>query len=132
MLVVVLGVTAVLTSYPPPGALAGGPFSGSAQLGAARLELTADPAAAGANEIHLYLFDRRDGRPYDRVKELRVTLRLPEREIGPLEPRVDKAGPGHYVARRALIAPAGDWELDVAARVSEFEEHRAELEVPVR
>lgn len=112
--------------------MASGPFSESAELGAARLELTVDPAESGANEIHIYLFDRRDGRPYDRVRELSIAVRLPEKEIGPLEPRVDKAGPGHYVARRALIAPSGDWEVDVSARVSQFEEHRAELEVPVK
>ncbi len=94
LIVVVLGVTAALTSYPPPGAEAAGPFSTSSELGAARLELTVDPAARGANEIHLYLFDARDGSQYDRAKELTVQLRLPDSGIGPLEPRLDKAGPG--------------------------------------
>jgi copper transport protein len=131
LLVVVLAVTAALTSYPPPGAEAAGPFSASTELGPARLEVTVDPASTGANEIHLYLFDARDGSQWDRAKELTVLLRLPEREIGPLEPRLDKAGPGHYVARRALIAPGGDWQLRVAALVSDFEEHRAVVEVPV-
>jgi copper transport protein len=131
LLVVVLAVTAALTSYPPPGAQAAGPFSASTELGPARLDVTVDPASPGANEIHLYLFNARDGRQWDRAKELTVQLRLPERDIGPLEPRVDKAGPGHYVARRALIAPAGDWQLHVAARVSDFEEPRAVVEVPV-
>jgi copper transport protein len=132
LLVVVLAVTAALTSYPPPGAQAAGPFSASTELGAARLDVTVDPASPGANEIHLYLFNARDGRQWDRAKELTLQLRLPERDIGPLEPRLDKAGPGHYVARRALIAPGGDWRLHVAARVSEFAEHRAVVEVPLK
>jgi copper transport protein len=131
LIAVVLGVTAALTSYPPPGAEAAGPFSTSTELGPARLEATVDPADAGANEIHLYLFDARDGSQYDRPKELAVQLRLPDKDIGPLEPRVDKAGPGHYVARRALIAPAGEWELAVRARVSDFEEYSGRVEVPV-
>jgi copper transport protein len=131
LIVVVLGVTAALTSYPPPGAEAAGPFTTSSELGPAELEVTVDPADAGTNEIHLYLFDARDGSQYDRARELTVQLRLPDRDIGPLESRIDKAGPGHYVARRALIAPAGDWQLLVRARVSEFEEHRARVEVPV-
>ena len=131
LLMAVLGVTAALTSSPPPGAAAEGPFSTSSELGPARLEVTVDPAASGVNEIHLYLFERRSGRQYDRLGELRVTLTLPDKDIGPLEPRLDKAGPGHYVARRAQIAPAGDWELDVAARPSDFREYRTELEVPV-
>jgi copper transport protein len=131
LLLVVLAVTAALTSYPPPGAQAAGPFSASTELGPARLDVTVDPASAGANEIHVYLFRARDGRQWDRAQELTVQLRLPERDIGPLEPRLDKAGPGHYVARRALIAPGGDWRLQVAARVSDFAEHRAVVEVPV-
>ena len=131
LIAVVLAVTAALTSYPPPGAEAAGPFGTSTELGPARLEVTVDPAVTGANEIHLYLFNSRDGRQWDRAKELTVQLRLPERDIGPLEPRLDKAGPGHYVARRALIAPAGEWRLQVAARVSDFVEHRAAIEVPV-
>ena len=131
LIAVVLAVTAALTSYPPPGAEAAGPFSASTELGPARLDVTVDPASPGANEIHLYLFRARDGRQWDRAKELTLQLRLPQRDIGPLKPRVDKAGPGHYVARRALIAPGGNWRLHVAARVSEFEEHRAVLGVPV-
>jgi copper transport protein len=131
LMVVVLAVTAALTSYPPPGAEAAGPFTSSTELGPARLEVTVDPAATGANEIHLYLFDARDGSQYDRARELEVQLRLPDRGIGPLEPRLDKAGPGHYVARRALISPGGDWRLHVAALVSEFEQHRGVIEVPV-
>jgi copper transport protein len=131
LIAVVLGVTAALTSYPPPGAEAAGPYSSSSELGPARLEVTVDPAATGANQIHLYLFDARDGSQYDRAKEVTVRLRLPDKGIGPLVPRLDKAGPGHYVARRALIAPGGDWRLAIRARVSDFEEHRAEIEVPV-
>jgi copper transport protein len=131
LLVVVLAVTAALTSYPPPSSEAAGPFGASAELGPARLEVTVDPASTGANEIHLYLFNARDGSQWDRARELTVQLRLPHRDIGPLEPRLDKAGPGHYVARRALIAPGGDWRLHVAALVSDFEEHRAVVEVPV-
>jgi hypothetical protein len=44
----------------------------------------------------------------------------------------DKAGPGHYVVRRADIAPAGDWRLTIDARVSRFDAYRAEVEVPVK
>jgi copper transport protein len=131
LIVVVLAVTAALTSYPPPGAATTGPFSESTELGPARLEVTVDPARTGANEIHLYLFDSRDGSQWDRPREVTLRLSLPERDIGPLEPRLDKAGPGHYVARRALIFPGGDWRLQVSALVSDFVEHRGVIEVPV-
>jgi copper transport protein len=131
LIAVALGVTAALTAYPPPRAVAAGPYSTSTELGEARLELTVDPAAPGTNEIHLYLFDERTGAQYDRPREVSLRLRLPREGIGPLEPRIDKAGPGHWVARRALISPAGDWTLEVGALVSEFEESRAVVEVPV-
>ena len=131
LLAVVLGVTAALTSYPPPDSLAAGPFSATTRLGAARMELIVDPAQVGSNEIHIYLTNARTGAQFDGFRELDVSMILPAKEIGPLEPRVDKAGPGHWVARRAQFAPAGDWRLAVSTVVSKFEERRAVVEVPV-
>jgi len=126
-----LAATAALASYAPPSS-GSGPFSASAELGPARMELTVDPARGGANQIHVYLFDRRDGTQFDRVKELSLSARLPKRQIGPLELRLHKAGPGHWIVRRADIVPAGDWRMDVAARVSAFDAYTARLEVPIR
>jgi copper transport protein len=131
LMLAVLGATAALASYAPPSA-ATGPFAGTATLGPIRVELTLDPAAAGANELHLYLSRRRDGGPFDGVKELRLTVSLPDRDIGPLDLRPHQAGPGHWVVRGAHLAPAGEWQLDVLARVSEFDAYSAEVEVPLR
>lgn len=131
LMVAVLAVTAALVSYSPATG-ASGPFSASDTLGPARLELTVDPARAGRNEIHLYLFDRTTGRQYDRVKELEVAARLAGKGIGPLAFEARKAGPGHYVVRQADIAPPGDWRLDVSARVSAFDAYTSRLEVPIR
>ena len=131
LMVTVLGVTAALVSYPPPSS-ARGPFAGTADLGPARMELTVDPARPGTNEMHIYLFRRSDGSQYDRVKELRVSASLPDKQIGPLQLRADKAGPGHYVIRRAAIAPAGDWRLEFDARVSKFDAYRAEVKAPIK
>ena len=131
VMVVVLSVTAALVSYAPPVG-ATGPFSGDTALGPARLELTVDPATAGNNQVHLYLFDRRTGGQWNRAKELTVEARLADREIGPLQLDPQKAGPGHYVIRRAGLAPKGDWRLDVSARVSAFDEYTARIEVPIR
>jgi copper transport protein len=127
----VLAATAALASYAPPTE-AGGPFSTTAGLGPARAELTVDPAAAGPNELHLYLFRRSDGAPFNRVKELDLHAELPDRRIGPLELQPQQAGPGHWVVRGAHLTPAGDWRLDLSARVSEFDAYSAEIEVPLR
>jgi copper transport protein len=132
LVVIVLAVTAALVSYPPPATTATGPFSTTEELGPARAELTVDPARVGANEIHLYLFDSRTGAQFDRVRELDLELTLPEKRIGPLTVEAEKAGPGHYVVPRAELVPGGDWRLALRARVSEFDEYRTTVEVPVR
>ena len=129
--VAALAVTGALAGYAPSIAEGTGPFSGSADIGPARLELTVDPARVGPNELHVYLFDRASGRQYDATKELTVTAELPERQIEPIELEPRKAGPGHYVISGAALGVAGDWTLEIAARVSEFDEHRTEIEVPV-
>ena len=131
-MIAVLGVTAALVSYPPPASTAGGPFAKDVDIGPARMELTVDPARPGLNEVHMYLFDRKSGAQYDRVKEMRVSAALPDKQIGPLHLRVQKAGPGHYVVRRAEIAPAGDWTLAFDARVSKFDAYSAKVEVQVK
>ncbi len=131
LMLAVLAVTSALVSYAPPVG-ATGPVSEDAVLGPARLELTVDPARVGRNQVHLYLFDRRTGRQWDRAKELTVTARLPDEDIGPLALRPQKAGPGHYVIRRAGLAPKGEWQLRITARVSAFDEYVARIEVPIR
>jgi copper transport protein len=132
LMVLVLGVTAALVSYSPSADPPPGPYSGSAELGPAQLELTVDPARAGANEVHVYLFDARSGAQYDRARTLSISARERELDIGPIDLDARKVGPGHYTVTRAELAPAGDWTLTVQAPVSDFEELRTELEVPIR
>ncbi len=129
--VVVLGATGALAGSPPPTAIAAGPFSDSAVMGPARVELTAEPAAPGPNEIHLYLFRRSDGRQYDAPKELRFEASLPERDIERQRIEATKAGPGHYVANGAVLSPSGEWRLEVVARISEFDELRTTFDIPI-
>jgi copper transport protein len=132
LMAVVLGVTAALVSYSPSADTTTGPVAESADLGPARLELTVDPARAGVNEVHVYLFDARTGAQYDKPRRFSIAARLRELDIGPIELDVRKAGPGHYTVARAELAPAGDWTLTVRAPVSDFEELRTDVEVPIR
>jgi copper transport protein len=129
--VAALAVTGALAGYTPATAETAGPFSASADVGPARAELTVDPARAGPNEAHLYLFARADGRQYDATRELTVTAALPDRGIAPIRLSSRKAGPGHYVISGAPLAPAGDWSLEVAARITEFDELRTTFTVPI-
>jgi copper transport protein len=131
LLAVVLGFTAALVSYAPSGSVSSGPQSETASLGPADLQLTVDPARVGPNEMHVYLTDKRTGAQYERVKEFNVSLVLPKEKLGPLQAETRKAGPGHYVMNGALFGVAGDWEVKVTARVSEFDAYYATLKVGI-
>ena len=129
--VAALAVTGALAGYPPATAVSAGPFSGSADLGPARAELTVEPARAGSNEVHVYFFDRSDGRQYDAPKEVRFEASLPGKGIKPIRLEATKAGPGHYVLGAAALSPPGDWRLELVARISDFDELRATYKVPI-
>jgi copper transport protein len=131
LIVVVFGVTAALSSYAPSVAETSGPFSTTTTVGPAQLQLTVDPAAVGSNEIHLYLLDPRGGGQWNRAKEVRISAVQREKGIGPLPERVSKAGPGHYVVPAAVLGVAGDWTLNVAIRVSAFDQYEREIDVPI-
>jgi copper transport protein len=132
LIVVVLGVTAALTSYAPSIAAQSGPVSRNARIGPAELELTADPARVGANELHLYLLDPRTGASFTRAKELQVDTALPAKRIGAQPQNVQHAGPGHYVAPGVTLGLAGTWRVRVTVRTSAFDEYQRTVEVPVR
>lgn len=132
LIVVVLGVTAALAGYAPATSAQSGPFSASASLGPAELELTVDPARVGSNQIHLYLFDAKSGAQFTRLKELKVSATESEKSIGPLPLEPQRAGPGHYTVQGALLSVAGDWLLEVTVRVSAFDQYTAKVEVPIR
>ena len=132
LVTIVLAVTAALVSYPPPDSLASGPFDGTTRLGPLRLEATMDPARVGPNELHLYVLKASDGTPFAGTKQLTVTLALPSKGIGPLQATARDAGPGHYVVDTVQLVPAGDWQLHVTSRVSDFDQYDASLKVPVR
>lgn len=127
-----LAATGALAGYAPSVTEGSGPFAAEADIGPARLELTVDPARVGPNEMHVYLFDRRSGRQFDETKELTVTAELPEKRIDKIELEATRAGPGHYVVSGASLAVKGKWTVEIASRVSDFDEFRTKLEVPIR
>jgi copper transport protein len=132
LMICVFGVTAALIAYAPPIDAASGPFSTSASLGAAQLEMTVEPATVGANTAHLYLIDAQTGAPFTETKELTATASLPAKRIGPLSLKATRAGPGHYILDSAVLSPGGAWHIRITDRVSEFEEHSRTVEVPIR
>ena len=128
----VLGVTAALITYAPPIDAASGPYSTSARLGPAQLEMTVEPARTGLNTVHLYLIDARTGVQFTQTKELLASARLPSRGIGPISLRANLAGPGHYILTDAALSPGGRWQIQLTDRVSEFQEYSTSIAVPIR
>jgi len=125
-------VIRALAGYAPTIAEGTGPFSGTANIGPARLELTLDPARVGPNEVRVHLFARDDGHRYAAAKEPTVTAELQDKRIAPIRLDVSKAGPGQYVVSGAGLPIAGDWKIEIAARVSDFRVHRTSLTIPFR
>jgi copper transport protein len=127
----VIAVTGALASYAPSSAATAGPFSTSVVIGDARMEVTVDPASVGPNEMHVYLFDRKSGAQFERVEELTVKASLPEKRIDDLELQPTKAGPGHFTITGASFGVAGDWTVEVGARIGEFDLDTAKFELPI-
>jgi copper transport protein len=132
LVLVVLGVTGALTGYPPPAATASGPQSVSKRMGPLDLELTVDPAQTGPNALHVYLFRARDGAPFNGTKELTIRLSQPSRGIGPIDARMHRAGPGHFLADAVTLSPGGTWQIEVTDRVSDFDQYATRASVKVR
>jgi copper transport protein len=131
LMLAVLGVTAALITYAPPIDAASGPFSANTTLGPAELEITVEPAKVGLNTAHLYLIDAKTGAQFTAVKELTATARLPSKGIGPLQLHATVAGAGHYILSPAVLSPGGTWEIQIVARVSEFESFSRAVKVPI-
>jgi copper transport protein len=127
-----LAATGALSGYAPSVAASSGPFDKDVVFGPIRAEVTVDPAKAGANQVHLYLFDRRTGAAFGRTKQLTVTAGLAHHGIAPLPLTLHVAGPGHYVADSATFAATGGWSFTVTDRVSDFDEYETHFTVPIR
>ncbi len=126
-----IAVTGALSTYAPSIAVSSGPYATSAVMGPLRLEATVDPAKVGPNQLHLYVFDRRTGAPFDETKEIRVTAALPEKGIAPISLVPHVAGPGHFVVDGASLTVKGKWAMSVVDRVSDFDEYEARLRAPI-
>jgi copper transport protein len=127
-LVVVVGITAVLVNVTPARSIATD-VTTSAPLGDGSLNLTVDPARAGSNQVHLFLFGP-DGTPDDRHRAATVTFTLPALDVGPIQGEAIRVGVGHFQVDGADLSIAGSWVVTVSVQPDRFS--RVEAEVPVR
>jgi copper transport protein len=127
----VLAATAVLAASSPATTTQAGPFDRTTAIGPLQLQLTVDPAQVGANAVHLYVIDPRDGSQFRGAREVRISATQPDRGIGPIRETPDLAGPGHWTLAAMPFGVAGTWEVRVAVRVSDFDEYDTTVEVPI-
>jgi copper transport protein len=130
--VVALAATAALVRAEPAATANSGPVIRELDLGPMRLQLDLEPATVGSNDLHLYLFDRRTGAQVDRVEQLTVRLTEAEDGIGPITLDIPRKGPAHYERRGVALGVTGTWDLEVTARVSEFDEYAARTRFELR
>jgi copper transport protein len=132
---VVLVLSAVLVGLPPARAAAAQPVDAvlplqSATGASGSVQVSIDPARPGANTLHLYLFD--DAGRQIQPAGITVSLTETSQQIGPLDVKLQPAGPGHYLGDGMDIPGAGTWTLTVSVRLDEFTAARASTDFPVR
>jgi copper transport protein len=89
-----------------------------------------DPGRVGINVLRVTVWDDRNAPRA--VPEVRATLSLPERQLGPLPVKLAATGPGQYLAPAFALPAAGEWKLAVAVRTSDIDESTVEFPLRVR
>ncbi|MFE9497593.1 copper resistance protein CopC [Streptomyces collinus] len=135
--VVVLVLTTLLTSTLPGRAAAEAARSGTAVAGIpaasvttipfdvgtpgghGKVQVTLDPGRVGANSVQAVVYGPDGG--LSAVPEVRITLTLADRRIGPLDTRVTDRG-GYWAADSFDVPLPGTWTMKVMVRVSEVDQ----------
>jgi len=126
--VAVLVATTLLTNAVPAREVKGAPFEQTIVADPYFAQVTVDPATSGAVAIHVTITGIDGSIPS--LDSLVVDLTLPEREVGPLEVRMQRLSGNHFVNDRATIPFAGTWELRATGRIG-FDELSFTARVPV-
>ena len=119
-----LVVTAVLVNATPAATAEGSTNGGAAGVtmrsNQVVVDVTATPAEAGRNDIHVSTFTPA-GAPLD-VAEITVTLDLPSRQIAAIDVPLRDLGPGHYLSPGFDIPIAGDWRVTAKVRLTDVDQ----------
>ena len=125
-IVAVLAVTAVLVNVIPgrSEAIPSGPFTETQAFRDGTVSLTITPNQPGVNSFHVDFLGA-DGRPADLAQKVVLELRMPEKDVGPIEREMVKPGVGHFILEGISdLSIPGTWEITLAVRVSDFDQQR--------
>jgi copper transport protein len=129
--VVVLGLTALLVNAQPARTAYAKPFSTTVTAGPLQVNVVVDPAKS-RRPIAIHAYTLAATGQIAEVAEFTGTMRLPARDIGPLDVPFVRAGPGHFVASGFQVPLPGSWTLDLTARTSEVDQFTASATVGFR
>jgi copper transport protein len=135
LLALVVAITAGLVDATPArvAASSGGPILMQETIGKYVVEISVDPARAGASELHLTLFETGNfSTVQPRIDEVRAELSEPAEGVGPLAVELLRAGPAHFISNGLVIPTKGKWELTITVRVGEFDETQATVPLNIR
>jgi copper transport protein len=127
--VVILAVTALLVNAAPARELDTGPYLAVLNTKQVSFDVTITPANRGSNEMHLFTLSR-TGSTIDPT-EVSATLSQSENNIGPINVKLIRLGPGHYTSTGFDVPFAGDWQLTVKAVLGQVNEVSTSATVPI-
>ncbi|MGV9337100.1 copper resistance CopC/CopD family protein [Streptomyces sp. NPDC003688] len=104
------------------------PFDTGTPGGRGQVQITLDPGRVGPNSVQAVVYGPDGG--LASVPELRVTLTLPSRDIGPLDTKVTNRG-GYWAANTFSVPMPGTWTMKATVRVSELDQVTVERSVRV-
>ncbi|MFF9021568.1 copper resistance CopC/CopD family protein [Streptomyces eurythermus] len=103
------------------------PFDTGAPGGHGKVQITLNPGRVGQNSVQAVVYGPDGG--LSAVPELRVTLTLPDRRVGPLDTRVTDRG-GYWATDAFTLPLSGTWTLKATVRVSALDQ--VTVSAPVR
>ncbi|MBL1096326.1 copper resistance CopC/CopD family protein [Streptomyces coffeae] len=96
------------------------PYNTGSKSGSGKAVVMLDPALAGDNTLHVFLLDRAD-RPVD-AEEVKLSLTLKEKAIGPLRVSLNHLSTGHWSTANVRLPLGGDWRISLTVRTSDIDQ----------
>jgi copper transport protein len=126
---VILAVTALLVDAAPPVDSSTGPYIATLRAGPVQFDTVITPATRGANELHLTALTASGG--IQDTLDMTAQLSQPANDIAPIDVKLIRAGPGHYISDGFTVPFAGEWRLTVKALVTDVDEEVATADVAI-
>ncbi|QKV93862.1 copper resistance protein CopC/CopD [Streptomyces sp. NA02950] len=96
------------------------PYDTGSKSGRGNAVVMLDPALAGDNTLHVFLLDRAD-RPVD-AEEVKLSLTLKEKSIGPLRVPLEHLSTGHWSTESVKLPLGGAWQISLTVRTSDIDQ----------